>query len=113
MKRVPLTDGSGAWFDKDAAVMFDEDTYWDGHNLISKATGSQWDHEVLYYTKSGKWVKCSMSQYEHVPTGYTTITEEEAVAWLIAQDRMDDAGIAKLPEGVRLAIQNGIAAAEL
>ena len=53
MRRQALTDGTGRWFDLDAAKRFDEATIWDGRNRISLATGSQWDHEALYRT--GQW----------------------------------------------------------
>ena len=45
------------WFDRDAAKgRYDEDTRWDGSNHVSVATGSQWDHEMLYRTPQDRWV---------------------------------------------------------
>jgi len=41
MRRQPLTDGSGRWFDLDSAIRFEEATFWDGNNRRSKSTGSQ------------------------------------------------------------------------
>ena len=64
MKRVVITDGSGAWFDKDKAIEFDEDSWHDGRNFISRATGSQWEHQALYFTKSGVWILHNWSQYQ-------------------------------------------------
>lgn len=62
MARTVLTDGTNRWFDKSKAERFEEDTYWNGNNLISKATGSQWDHQALYRTAGKKWILASFSQ---------------------------------------------------
>lgn len=51
MNRIVLTDGSGRWFDGEKAQQWEEETYWNGNNHISKTTGSQWEHETLYRTK--------------------------------------------------------------
>ena len=46
MNRQPI-DGGG-WINLETAQKFVEDRNWDGHNMISAATGSQWEHETLY-----------------------------------------------------------------
>ena len=51
MKRVSLTDQSGQWFDSEKSEIYKENTYHDGKNWISKATGSQWEHEAVHVTK--------------------------------------------------------------
>jgi hypothetical protein len=83
MKRIVLTDGSGRWFDIDKAERFDEDTYWDGRNMISKATGSQWHHEVLYRTAGGKWILHRWSQWQGDRESWTEVTDDAAAAWLV------------------------------
>jgi hypothetical protein len=83
MRRQALTDGTGRWFDLDTAERFDEATIWDGRNRISVATGSQWDHECLYRTKSGRWVKHWWSQWQGSRERFEEITAEEAAGWLI------------------------------
>jgi len=115
MARVPLTDDSSKWFDTSKAIRFDEDTRWDGNNHISRATGSQWNHEALYFTKSGNWILNAWSQCRGgSPETYGTIGEESAIAWLISQDYADKAErLEELPEAVRAAVEAGIAAAEL
>jgi hypothetical protein len=112
-RRVPLTDGSGAWFSTDSAVMFDEDTRWDGRNRISVPTGSQWEHQILFYTKSGKWVLNDYSNYQGTREGYAQIDESAAVAWLIQNRHTESKKLEKLPESVRQSVQAGIAAAEI
>ena len=113
MARVALTDGSGSWFDDKAAILFKEDTNWDGRNQISVPTGSQWDHEYLYYTKSGKWVLNDFSNYQGSLDGYRQIDESDAIAWLIQNRCFEQEEMGKLPEGVQLSIQAGFAAAEI
>jgi len=83
MRRIALTDGSGRWFDLDSAEKFDEATFWDGRNRISLATGSQWDHETLYRTKSGHWVRHWWTQWEGAADQWTLISADEAARWLV------------------------------
>jgi hypothetical protein len=80
MNRINLDNGT--WFDADAAKKWSEGTYFDGNNHISKATGSQWDHEDLYRTKGGKWVISWWSQYQGRDERIEEVTAQEAHAWL-------------------------------
>lgn len=81
MKRVATTDGH--WFDVDKAEKFDEATRWDGHNHISIATGSQWNHERLFRTAGAKWILNAWSQYQGTPETYEEIGNDEAAKWLV------------------------------
>lgn len=81
-RRVTLTDGSGRWFALDAAERFDEDVIWDGRNHVSRATGSQWDHEVLYRTAGGRWVLHRWSQWQGTLPSWTEIDNKAAARWL-------------------------------
>lgn len=88
MLRVNVFDEDGqlvGWFNKETAKEFTEDTRWDGHNHISRATGSQWDHEQLYRTAGGNWVLYRWSQWEGVADRYQFLAEDEARTWLLAQ----------------------------
>lgn len=113
--RCVLTDDSGKWFDDAKAVCFKENTRWDGHNHISEATGSQWYHEWLYYSKSGNWILHSHSNYQHERETYSVISEESAVAWLISQGHPWDGNeqFEQLPESVRQSVEAAIESAEL
>ena len=113
MTRQALTDGSGAWFNTDSAILFKEDTNWDGRNQISVPTGSQWLHEYLYYTKSGKWVLNDWSNYQGSLEGYKEITEAEAIAWLVLNNCAERKEMEELPGEVRESVEAGIAAAEI
>jgi len=87
MARINL--GNGQWFSTKTAVKFDEDTRWDGNNHISRATGSQWEHECLYRTSKGRWVLHTWSQWQGSSESYDLIDEAAAHAWLIAQGESD------------------------
>ncbi len=39
-----------------ATAEWEEDTYFDGHNRIGVATGSQWNHETLYRSRKGRYL---------------------------------------------------------
>lgn len=79
----------GSWFDTDTATMHDEATRWDGNNHISLATGSQWEHEALYRTRSGAWVLHAWSQWQGAGQSWDTIGTDAAAAWLVAQGHAD------------------------
>ena len=100
MSRVTLTNSPG-WFDDAKATKFKEATRHDGNNFISRATGSQWDHEDLYYTRNGRWVLNSYSAWQGSLETYEEIGEAEAVAWLISQERTQSEQLEQLPAKVR------------
>jgi hypothetical protein len=93
MKRVPLTDGSGSWFDSEKAEMIEEATRHNGNNYISRATGSQWHHEALYRTAGGKWILNAWSDYQGSLESYVAISSVEAAAWLAKQGLDPDPGL--------------------
>lgn len=82
------------WFDADKATVYSEATDWDGNNRISRATGSQYDHESLYRTAQGRWVLRSWSQNaaDQIEV-YRFIDAKTAREWLILQD--EDAAVAE------------------
>lgn len=82
------------WFDVDKATAYQEDTEWNGNNHISKATGSQWDHQILYRTAKGRWVlHCWSSDTRSSTPSYEFVTDDDAREWLIAQ--REDEAVAK------------------
>ena len=113
MARIPLTGDSGKWFDKKAAVKFNEATRWNGNNHISRASGSQWVHEALYYTRGGRWVLNAWSQWQGSLETYTEISEETAVEWLIANEYADSSDLDALPEAVQKSVDAAIEAREV
>ena len=85
MTRIALTSPAGNWFDADKAECIKEDTFWDGNNHISKATGSQWEHESLYRTAGGQWVLHHWSNYQGQMASYRLISNDKAAEWLAKQ----------------------------
>jgi hypothetical protein len=81
MDRVILDDGR--WVDLDACERFEEETYWDGRNMISRATGEQFRHETLYRTPGGKWIVERSSQWQGERTYYREVGRRFAAAWLL------------------------------
>jgi len=87
MERIALTDNSGKWFDMDKAEEFKEAEDWDGNNNISKATKSQFEHERLYRTVSGKWILNHWSQMQGSIEAYIEISDDEAAKWLVINEK--------------------------
>lgn len=110
MSRIALSDGSG-WFDAERAVKFEEGTFWNGNNHISRATGSEWDHQALYYTRSGRWVLNEWSQRQGSLESYREIDVAEAAQWLVANECSDELG--KLPEDVARRIEHTLGEREV
>jgi len=86
-KRIALTDGTGRWFSLDSAECIKEDTFWDGHNWISHATGSQWNHEYLYITKGNRFILNCFSNYQGSRETYEEISKEDAAIWLSTNNK--------------------------
>ena len=77
------SSGSKKWFDREKAEEFDEGKNWDGSNNISVATGSQTEHEILYLTRNGTWVKNEWSQWQGSIQTWREISVDEAAQWLM------------------------------
>lgn len=90
MERIALTNGNGSWFDADKAEYFEENTFWNGNNHISAATGAQWEHQSIYLTSSGKWILKCWSNWQGSRTTYEEISAEDAAVWFAKQGFADD-----------------------
>lgn len=86
MTRQALTDGSGRWFDTDKAEAFAEGTWWNGSNHVSRATSSQFEHEVLYRTAGGRWIVYHWSQWQGSSESWVEIDDKAAAAWLVVNE---------------------------
>ncbi len=83
------------WFNPDTAERFDQDTRWDGNNMIGVITGSQWVDEYLYRTKGGRWVlNQDAHRYRNGPDTYQFLTGAQAKDWLLRSE-CNDAAVAK------------------
>jgi hypothetical protein len=71
---------------ENATASWKEDKNWDGRNYISVATGSQWDHEMLYRSKKGRYYIESTSQWQGRTDTVRWVSNRQAAIWLIAND---------------------------
>jgi hypothetical protein len=85
MARYQIDDDSFVNTDL-AKEKWDEDTWWNGQNHISKATGSQWEHETLYLSSKGRYYVIHTSQYEGTAPGARWLEPGQAAAWLLNND---------------------------
>jgi hypothetical protein len=85
MRRIALTSPAGNWFDSDKAECIKEESWHDGSNWISKATGSQWEHESLYRTAGGQWVLHHWSNFQGKSASYVLVDSDTAAQWLVKQ----------------------------
>jgi hypothetical protein len=87
MKKIPLTDNSGRWFDMDSARALKADSYTDQQgNKVCRATGHPEVWETLYLTLKGTFILIRDDGGEFVPgsSGAVEMDPERAVEWLIA-----------------------------
>ena len=93
MSRISITENgekTGRFFDDKKADLYKEDEKHDGHNFISEATGSQWEHEAIYCTKGGVYVLNHYSQYQGSRETYEIISKEEAAGWFVKNNYEDE-----------------------
>lgn len=69
-----------------ASQSWQEARYHDGHNFISKATGSQWTHQTLYRSRKGRWYIEHTSQWQGSRDSAEWVSPQEAARWLLAND---------------------------
>ena len=102
MKRIAITGLSGQWFDADKADHYKEESYHNGSNFISKVTGSQWEHEVIYITAGGKFILNCWSDFQGNRDTYEIISKERVAEWFAKQEFSDD----EIPEIFKKEVYN-------
>jgi hypothetical protein len=115
MERINVVNeygGQVGWFDRDKAHCIEENTYFNGNNHISRSTNSQWNHEELYFTASGNWIKLEYSDYQGTNPVFTAISLEDASEWLI-KNRIEPEEYASLPKKAIAEIEQLIKGREL
>jgi len=108
--RVWLNDNN--YFVPENCLKFNEDTRWDGRNHISLATNSQWAHEYLYFTKSGRWVLTQTSQWQGSQDTNEIVSSATAFEWLLRMNTSDDE-ISRLPEAIQKEIRATLVTCEI
>lgn len=85
MARFRMDDDTIVDTDK-ALQSWGEETDWNGSNHISRATGSQWNHQTLYKSKKGRYYIVHSSQIQGNMDHAEWITPQEAARWLLLMD---------------------------
>jgi len=83
-----------------ASKSWEEDTYHDGSNWISQATGSQWAHQTLYRSRKGRYYLEHYSAYQGSRSHVEWVSPEEATRWLLHNDHGLPEDLKKLEEEV-------------
>ena len=92
MSKISITDESGDFvghFSPEKATKFEEATWWNGNNHISKATKDKFSHQALYLTAKKKWVLNSWSQWQGTIERYELIPESAAINWLMENEEWE------------------------
>lgn len=69
-----------------ASKSWDEDTYFDGRNNISRATGEQWSHQTLYRSRRGRYYVEHSSQWQGSHPSAEWVSNAEAARWLLVNN---------------------------
>jgi hypothetical protein len=81
----------GAVFDTEKAQKhWSEASDWNGSNHVSRATGSQWNHEELFLSAKGRYYVVRSSNVQGSQDEMEILSSREAAAWLILNDYGDD-----------------------
>lgn len=76
-------DKPAGWYYASTATEYHERLIHDGQNLISLATGRQWDHEMLVRTERGAFAMHSWSQWQGRGGTSWWIKDETAARWMV------------------------------
>jgi hypothetical protein len=79
-----------------ASASWEEAMDWDGSNHISRATGSQWDHQKLYKSRRGRYYIECWSQWQGSRSHIEWVSREEAARWLLHNDEKLPSDLAEL-----------------
>jgi hypothetical protein len=71
---------------ENATQSWQEETDFDGSNQISRATGSQWNHQTLYRSRKGRYYVEHESQWQGSRPHVEWVSPEEATRWLLLME---------------------------
>lgn len=69
---------------ENATAKWEDGTFFDGHNRISIATGSQWVNQRLYRSRKGRYYIETVSRIQGQRDHAEWCSPEEAARWLLA-----------------------------
>ena len=99
MARYRMDDGT-VLDTENSTQHWDESTRWDGRNHISKATGSQWEHQTLYRSRKGRYYVEHTSSYRERTPHAEWVSNHEAARWLLANNHELPADLAELADEI-------------
>jgi hypothetical protein len=67
----------------DATAKWEDGTFFDGHNRVSVATGSQWVNQTLYRSRKGRYYVETRSRIQGQRDSAEWVSPEEAARWLL------------------------------
>ena len=83
-----------------ATANWSQGTFWDGHNHISVATGSQWVDQTLYRSRRGRYYTVTRPRIDGQRDFAEWVSPEEAARWLLANGHEVPADLQEAAEGV-------------
>ncbi len=99
MSRYRTEDGTVIDTDN-ATASWEEARDWNGSNHISRATGSQWNHQKLYKSRKGRYYIEHWSQMQGSRAHVEWVSPEEAARWLLHNDETLPADLEKYADEV-------------
>lgn len=99
MGRFRMEDGTIIDTSK-ASKHWAEDTFFDGRNHISRATGDQWTHQTLYRSRKGRYYVLHVSQWQGSRDHVEYVSPEEAARWLLANEHALPEDLAKYEDEI-------------
>ncbi len=95
MARYRTEDGTVVDTDN-ARAHWTEARFHNGNNFISKATGSQWNHQTLYKSRKGRYYIERTSDWQGSQPHVEWVSNEEATRWLLHNEKELPADLAAL-----------------
>jgi hypothetical protein len=83
-----------------ALEAWDEATWWDGRNRVSKVTQDQFKHQRLYKSRKGRYYVEHWSQWQGSRAHAEWVAPEEAARWLILNEHDLPADLASYEDEV-------------
>ena len=82
MSRYRMEDGTVV-DTENATKVWKEARDHDGRNFISRATGSQWEHQALFRSRRGRYYVVHESDWQGSRANAEWVSPEEATRWIV------------------------------
>ena len=85
MSRYRMEDGTVVDTENSTSRWGEERDH-DGSNFISRATGSQWEHQTLFRSRRGRYYVVHVSDWQGSHPHAEWVSPEEATRWLVLNE---------------------------